>query len=243
MTSHPVSGTIKVLAFDVFGTVVDWRNGLARAAAEAFGAIGRTDIDAFRFADDWHHAAQPKMDECRQGVRPYTQLDTLHREVLTALLGDCGVRAADLPDGGERLATAWRRLDPWPDVLPALGRLREHLALVTLSNGNIALTMEMARFARLPWDAILGAEVAQVYKPLPGAYRNALDVLGIEPGELCMVAAHEGDLAAAQQLGISTAYVDRPTEFGETVPGSLAGKPWNFVCRDYVEFCDQLLLR
>ena len=240
MRNEAAPGAIKVLAFDVFGTVVDWRGGLARAATEAFGAIGRNDIDPFRFAEDWHHQSQPKMDECRQGARPYVQLDTIHREVLLTLLDGVGVGAADLPDAGERLAAAWRRLDPWPDVLPALARLRERHPLVTLSNGNIALTMEMARFARLPWDAILGAEVARVYKPLPDAYRNALDILRIDPPELCMVAAHEGDLVAAANLGITTAYIDRPTEFGDRSAVALAGKRWDFVCRDYADFCDQV---
>jgi len=208
-----VSTAIKALAFDVFGTVVDWRSGIARDAAAFFGEIGRADIDPHGFADAWRGLYQPAMEECRSGRRPFTPLDILNRETLDTLLDRYAVKGA-----GEvsiaRFALAWRRLDPWPDVVPGLTRLKARFPIVTLSNGNIALMLEMARRGGLPWDAILGAEVTRAYKPDPHSYLGTAEILGIAPAELCLVAAHHSDLAAARASGLATAYVDRPLEYG-----------------------------
>ena len=203
---------VKVLAFDIFGTVVDWRTSIAREAAATFGAVGRDDIDPAGFADAWRGLYQPAMEAVRSGKRPITRLDVLNRETLDLLLARHGVTLDE--DAAQDLAFAWRRLDPWPDAVAGLTRLKARWPIVTLSNGNIALTMAMARRAGLPWDAILGAEAVQAFKPMPEAYLRTADLLGIAPGELCLVAAHHSDLAAARACGLRTAYVDRPMEYG-----------------------------
>lgn len=223
---HP----IKVLAFDVFGTIVDWRRGVAREASEFFGTLGRTDVDPHAFADAWRGLYQPAMEECRSGRRAYVRLDVLNRETLETLLVRHDVEIAAI--GEDRLAgfaQSWRRLDPWPDVKSGLARLKTRYPLVTLSNGNVALMLEMSRRSALPWDAILGAEATQAYKPLPQAYLGTAEILGIGPSELCLVAAHHSDLAAARACGLATAYIVRPDEYGgRRAPDSDARQDWEF---------------
>lgn len=199
---------VKTFAFDVFGTVVDWRSSIAREVAPLVGAA----IDPGMFADQWRARYQPAMEACRSGKRPYTRLDVLNRETLDDLLAALGLDW-DEPTRAD-IALAWRRLDPWPDAVAGLARIKARFPIVTLSNGNIALTLEMARRAGLPWDAILGAEATGIYKPLPGAYLGTADILGIAPAELCLVAAHHSDLAAARAVGLKTAYIARPMEYG-----------------------------
>lgn len=207
--------TLRVLAFDVFGTVVDWRSGITRESADFLARIGRSDIDAAAFADEWRARYQPAMAAVRDAMRPFVILDILHREMLEAALTERGVESAALdPALLEDWTRAWHRLDPWPDAVEGLTRLRARSPVVTLSNGNIALMLEMARRGGLPWDAILGAEVTRAYKPAPEAYLATAAILAIAPSELCLVAAHHSDLAAARRAGLLTAYVDRPTERG-----------------------------
>lgn len=158
--------TLRVLAFDVFGTVVDWRSGITRESADFLARIGRSDIDAAAFADEWRARYQPAMAAVRDAMRPFVILDILHREMLEAALTERGVESAALdPALLEDWTRAWHRLDPWPDAVEGLTRLRARSPVVTLSNGNIALMLEMARRGGLPWDAILGAEVTRAYKP------------------------------------------------------------------------------
>jgi 2-haloacid dehalogenase len=207
--------TPRVLAFDVFGTVVDWRSGITRESADFLARIGRSDIDAAAFADEWRARYQPAMAAVRDAMRPFVILDILHREMLEAALTERGVESAALdPALLEDWTRAWHRLDPWPDAVEGLRRLRARSPVVTLSNGNIALMLELARRGRLPWDAILGAEVTRAYKPAPEAYLATAAILAIAPSELCLVAAHHSDLAAARRVGLLTAYVDRPMERG-----------------------------
>ncbi len=207
--------TLRVLAFDVFGTVVDWRSGITRESADFLARIGRSDIDAAAFADEWRARYQPAMAAVRDAMRPFVILDILHREMLEAALTERGVESAALdPALLEDWTRAWHRLDPWPDAVEGLTRLRARSPVVTLSNGNIALMLEMARRGGLPWDAILGAEVTRAYKPAPEAYLATAAILAIAPSELCLVAAHHSDLAAARRAGLLTAYVDRPMERG-----------------------------
>jgi 2-haloacid dehalogenase len=207
--------TPRVLAFDVFGTVVDWRSGITRESADFLARIGRSDIDAAAFADEWRARYQPAMAAVRDAMRPFVILDILHREMLEAALTERGVESAALdPALLEDWTRAWHRLDPWPDAVEGLRRLRARSPVVTLSNGNIALLLELARRGRLPWDAILGAEVTRAYKPAPEAYLATAAILAIAPSELCLVAAHHSDLAAARRVGLLTAYVDRPMERG-----------------------------
>lgn len=207
--------TLRVLAFDVFGTVVDWRSGITRESADFLARIGRSDIDAAAFADEWRARYQPAMAAVRDAMRPFVILDILHREMLEAALTERGVESAALdPALLEDWTRAWHRLDPWPDAVEGLTRLRARSPVVTLSNGNIALMLELARRGGLPWDAILGAEVTRAYKPAPEAYLATAAILAIAPSELCLVAAHHSDLAAARRAGLLTAYVDRPMERG-----------------------------
>ena len=207
--------TPRVLAFDVFGTVVDWRTGIARGSAPFLAAIGRDDIDPAGFADAWRARYQPAMAAVREGERPFVVLDVLHREMLEAALAAHGVDVAALdPAMLADWTRAWHRLDPWPESVEGLTRLKARFPIVTLSNGNVALMLAMARHGGLPWDAILGAEVTRAYKPAPEAYLATARILGIDPGELCLVAAHHSDLAAARASGLLTAYVDRPMERG-----------------------------
>lgn len=230
----------RALAFDVFGTVVDWRTSIAREAAEFFGALGREDIDPAGFADAWRALYQPAMEECRAGRRPFVRLDQLNRETLDTLLARHHVAGA-----GEaaiaHFAHAWRRLDPWPDAVEGLTRLKRRFPVVTLSNGNISLMLEMARRAGLPWDAILGAEVTGAYKPAPRAYLGTAEALGIAPEALCLVAAHHSDLAAARACGLATAYVDRPLEYGgRPAPDRHLRQQWDYAVDSFVELAEKL---
>ena len=206
----------KALTFDVFGTVVDWRTSVAREG-RAFGERHGIEADWERFADDWRGLYQPSMSRVRDGERPWAPLDDLHRESLCTLLGELGVA---IGDGGvsdaavDALNRAWHRLDPWPDVVEGLTRLKRRFVLATLSNGNVALLVNMAKRAGLPWDAVLGAEVARRYKPQPEAYLTTARLLGLAPEECMMVAAHNDDLRAAAALGFRTAFVGRPDEYG-----------------------------
>jgi len=175
----------KALAFDVFGTVVDWRGGIAREAAPLLDSLGRADITPEAFADGWRARYQPAMARVRSGERPFVILDALHRETLEDLLVSLEIDPAAV--GDERLddlTLAWHRLDPWPDAVAGLTQLKRRFPIVTLSNGNIALMLDMARRAALPWDAILGAEVSGHYKPDPEAYLASARALAIQPDEL-----------------------------------------------------------
>ncbi len=170
------------LAFDVFGTVVDWRTGVARESEEYLAAIGRGDIDASAFADAWRAGYQPSMATVRDGRRAFVVLDALHREMLEAVLRDHDVDPDALGEGTlAEWSRAWHRLDPWPDAVEGLARLRRRFPVVTLSNGNVALMLAMARRGGLVWDAILGAEVTRAYKPARDAYLRTAELLAIEP--------------------------------------------------------------
>jgi 2-haloacid dehalogenase len=230
---------VKALVFDVFGTVVDWRSGVARALKPFLVAHGRPEMDPFALADAWRKQYQPAMEEVRSGRREFTRLDVLHRENLEKVLKAAGIEAAsaDL----DALNLAWHALDPWPDVLLGLYRLKRKFFLAPLSNGNIRLLADMAKRAGLPWDAILGAEPARAYKPDPRAYLNTAEILDIQPHELCLVAAHNGDLRAARKAGLATAFIPRPTEHG---PGQtidlVAEDPWDWVATDFQDLAEKL---
>ncbi|PRY51927.1 2-haloacid dehalogenase [Geodermatophilus tzadiensis] len=200
---------VRALVFDVFGTVVDWRGGVAREAARLLGP----DVDAAAFADAWRARYVPSMQRVRSGERPWVVLDALHRESLPAALAEVGVDGVP-DDVADELVLAWHRLDPWPDVVAGLTRLRRSYLLAPLSNGGVRLSVDLARRGGLPWDAVLGAEVAGHYKPDPEVYDSAPRLLDLPPSAVCMVAAHGDDLTAARARGLRTAYVHRPGEFG-----------------------------
>jgi 2-haloacid dehalogenase len=230
---------VKALGFDVFGTVVDWRSSIIREG-EAFGRPRGLTVDWAAFADRWRAMYQPAMEDVRSGRRAWTKLDDLHRESLDKLVAEFGIKGVaggDLDD----LNRAWHRLDPWPDAVPGLTRLKRKYILATLSNGNVALMVNMARRAGLPWDAILGAEVTRHYKPQPACYLGTAAMLGLDPGECALVAAHNNDLAAALALGFKTVFVTRPTEYGPGQTKDLrAERDWDVVARDFVDLADRL---
>lgn len=205
----PPLDDVQVLAFDVFGTVVDWRGSIGREV-DALG-LG---VDGAAFADAWRGRYQPAMQAVRSGARPWAKLDVLHRENLDATLAEFGV--ADRLDEAARrhLNLAWHRLDPWPEVVAGLARLKSRFVVTPLSNGNVGLLTRMAKRAGLPWDCVLSAEVFRAYKPQPEAYLGVADTFDLAPAQVMMVAAHASDLRAAAQSGLRTAYVDRPLEFG-----------------------------
>jgi 2-haloacid dehalogenase len=230
---------VKALCFDVFGTVVDWRGSIAREAAAFFGERG-IERDWPAFADAWRARYQPAMEAVRSGVRAWVRLDDLHRENLLDVLAAFGIEG--LGDGDiDHLNHAWHRLDPWPDSVEGLRRLKQKYILATLSNGNVALMVDLARRAGLPWDAILGAEVVRHYKPQPEAYLKTADLLGLAPASCLMVAAHENDLEAAAACGLRTAYVHRPTEYDDAPDKPLpAADAFDIVVADFLELAARL---
>lgn len=230
---------VRALAFDVFGTVVDWRTSIINAC-QAFGAAHGVARDWAVFADDWRGLYQPSMQAIRSGQRRFVTLDVLHRENLDALLaiykiGDVSEAARD------DLCRAWHALAPWPDSVAGLSRLQRKYVLATLSNGNVALMVNLARHAGLAWDAILGAEVAQNYKPQAIVYERTAAMLGTRPEQCMMVAAHNNDLAAARRLGFRTAYVNRPTEHGRTQTTDLGPEQdWDIAVDSMLDLADIL---
>lgn len=202
---------IKALTFDVFGTTVDWCGGVVREAKAMMGA--RYQLDWVAFANHWRVQYQPAMEEVRSGRRPYVVMDQLHREMLDVTLEAFGVTDLTSADK-DYLALGWRRLPPWPDVVEGLTRLRQRFTVVALSNGNVAMVTEMAKRGGLPWDAILGADFVQTYKPMPQLYDSAPKLLMLKPSEIMMVACHPWDVDHAAGRGLRTAHVARPEEYG-----------------------------
>jgi 2-haloacid dehalogenase len=231
---------VRALTFDVFGTVVDWRSSITREGEALGRAKGFTHVDWAKFADAWRGLYQPAMNKVRNGERPWTKLDDLHRESLDRLLVDFALTGLDEVEI-DHLNRAWHRLDPWPDAVPGLTRLKRRFVLATLSNGNVALMVNMAKHAGLPWDAVLGAEIARHYKPQPEAYLTTAALLGLRPEQCMMVAAHNGDLVSASRCGLRTAFVSRPTEHGPTqTTGFRAEHAFDVVARDFVDLADKL---
>jgi 2-haloacid dehalogenase len=234
-----VAEQVKALLFDVFGTVVDWRGGVIRDVTAAAGRAG-VPVDAAQFADQWRGGYRPAMDLVRSGALPWTKLDDLHRRVLDSLAAESGL--AGLPAAElDWLNTCWHRLDPWPDSLPGLTRLRQRYVLATMSNGNVALLVNMARRAGLPWDVILSAELFRRYKPDPQTYLGAAELLSLDPAQLMLVAAHNDDLCAAADLGLATAFVPRPAEWGPDQQTNLTpARDYTVVATDLTDLATQL---
>ncbi len=236
------AGKPRVLAFDVFGTVVDWRSSIIAESASFLKRIGRHDLDPAAFTDSWRGRYLRVMMAYAASGRDFTTLDVLHREMLDQTLESKGIDPAALDDALLQDWTfAWRRLSPWPDTVEGLTRLKAGFPIVALSNGNIALMMEMARRGGLPWDAILGAEVTRAYKPDPRAYLGTAEILGLAPGDVCLVAAHHTDLAAARACGLKTAYIARPDEYGgRPAPDVDAAQDWDWSADSLTALAAQL---
>jgi 2-haloacid dehalogenase len=236
----PVKPQPKALVFDVFGTCVDWRSSIAREGEALGRRLGATGVDWLAFADAWRARYQPQMETVRNGQRPWTTLDVLHREALDTVLPAFGLDEVSEADRDD-LTRAWHRLDPWPDVVEGLTRLKSRYIIAPNSNGNIALLVNMAKRAGLPWDAILWAEIARAYKPWPEVYLRCAAALALEPAAVMMVAAHNSDLLAAAQCGLQTAFVPRPTEYGPGQTSDLFPEgDFDLVARDFVDLANQL---
>jgi 2-haloacid dehalogenase len=235
----PQLASVKALVFDVFGTVVDWRTSITREVAELAKRKGLT-VDAAKFADAWRAGYAPSMNRVRSGELPWTRLDDLHRMILDKILIDFGIVGLSEAETGA-LNRVWHRLLPWPDAVGGLTRLRTKFIIAPLSNGNIALMTNMARHAGLPWDCILGAELVRHYKPDRRVYESAADFLDLKPAEVMMVAAHLGDLRAAKEVGLRTAFVVRPLEFGPAGrPDLTADSLGDIAAKDFNDLADQL---
>ncbi len=231
---------VEALIFDVFGTVVDWRGGIAREAAALFRHRG-IDLDPHSFADAWRGEYDPAMARIRDGDRGYVALDILHRENLDTVLARFGLDSHFDEAAREAFTHAWEKLPPWPDSVPGLDRLKTQHMIAPCSNGSIALMTRLAKYGGLNWDAILGADIARDYKPRPAVYLASAAALGLSPNRVMMVAAHNGDLAAAREAGLKTAFLPRPTERG---PGQtqdlVAESDWDVVADDLIDLAAKL---
>ena len=224
---------VHALLFDVFGTVVDWRTSIIDDLSQ-FGAERGLEVDWAAFTDDWRGLYQPAMEEVRSGRRAWTVLDVLHRESLDKLLAKHAISGLDDADR-DHINKVWHRLKPWPDAVEGLERLKKRYIIGTLSNGNVGLLTRMAKYAGLPWDVVLGAETAHAYKPLPQAYLANAELINLKPGQVMLVAAHNGDLAAAAKAGLRTAFVTRPSEYGPHQKLDLkADGDWDVVVDSFV---------
>jgi 2-haloacid dehalogenase len=231
---------VKALTFDVFGTVVDWRSSIIREGAEWAKPKG-LQVDWAKFAQRWRAGYGPAMDKVRKGTLPWMKIDALHRLILDGVLKEFNITGLTEQEK-DHWNRVWHRLTPWPDAADGLMRLEKKYVLATLSNGNVSLLVDLARFGGLPWDAVLSAELFRHYKPDREVYLGAADLLGCTPAEVMMVAAHAGDLKAAQACGLRTAFVSRPFEYG---PAGKAESPpresIDVVAGDFLDLAAKLL--
>ena len=230
---------VQALAFDVFGTVVDYRSTIIHEGAALNERKGLS-IDWGRFADAWRGRYRPSMDRVMRGELPWTNLDALHRLALEEVLAEFGVQGFSEDERAE-LNLVWHRLQPWPDAVEGLTRLRTRFIVCTLSNGNVRLLVDMARHAGLPWDCIFSAELFRAYKPDPRTYRTTVELLGVRPEQVMMVAAHPDDLQAAQAQGLRAAFVPRPLEHGpDAQPEPDPDPAFDLIARDFRDLARQL---
>lgn len=230
--------TVRALAFDVFGTVVDWRSTIVREG-QALGRAKGLEVDWAAFADAWRDGYGPAMDQVRRGELEWRTIDQLHRMILDGLLADFGIRGLSETEK-DALNRVWHRLAPWPDAVSGLTRLKRRFVIATLSNGNVALLVNMAKRAGLPWDAVLSAELAGRYKPDREVYLKAASLLGLPPEEVMMVAAHKGDLRAAASAGLRTAFVPRPEERPNRKIDLSPEPTFDLNARDFLDLATQL---
>lgn len=233
--NQPLANNIGILAFDVFGTVVDWHQSIMREVRSM-----NLDVDPDRFALAWRAGYVPAMQKVMSGQLGWTLIDDLHRMILDDLLDT--FKVTHLSDEEKRhLNKAWHRLDAWPDTVAGLTRLKSRYTICTLSNGNIGLLANMAKRAALPWDCILSAEVFRKYKPDPATYLGVAQVFDVAPGEVMLVAAHQDDLAHARAAGLKTAYIERPLEYGLSQQKDVSANPDNtFHAKDLIQLAELL---
>ena len=233
-------GNVKLLVFDTFGTVVDWRSVIIEEGRQ-LNSAKRLTIDWAAFADEWRGAYGPSMNRVRTGDLPWTKLDVLHRMSLDALLTKHNVTSLTEAEKAS-FNRVWHRGRPWPDSVAGLTRLKRRFTIAPMSNGNLALLTNMAKHGGLPWDCILGAELVRHYKPDPETYLSAAQFFDLTPAEVMMVAAHPGDLEAAKKLGLRTAYVHRPDEYGKpsAAPQMPKAGTFDIIVRDFNELATTL---
>jgi 2-haloacid dehalogenase len=233
---------VRAVLFDTFGTVVDWRSGIS-SAVRAFAADRGLRFDPDEFADAWRAQYRPSMERVRSGERPFVSLDTLHSENLHIVLRSHGIEpSAFAPGELTSLAAAWHFLPPWPDSVEGIRQIKRDFIVGPLSNGNTALLVDMAKTAGLPWDVILGSDISRAYKPSPDAYSKPAALLGLDPGEVMLVAAHNGDLEAARRAGLATAFVARPAEYGPHQASDLrASDDWDLIATSITDLARQLV--
>jgi len=230
---------VRALTFDVFGTTVDWRSGVAQEARR-LGALSGVEGDWERLAGAWRALYMPSMDRVRRGELPWTNFDRLHRVSLDEVLREVGAEGFD-PAARDELTLAWERLPAWPDAAPGLGRLASRFTVATLSNGNRSQQTALVRFAKLPFQRLLSVEDFRHYKPDPEVYLGAASVLGLEPHQVMMVAAHKGDLRAAQAVGMRAAFVERALEKGPGGGADLLPDPLaDIQATDFMDLADRL---
>ncbi len=235
---------LKVIAFDVFGTVVDWHSGIAEQVERALPGV-----DGAAFALAWRAGYQPAMKAVMERIAAneagggggFTLLDELHLSMLEQVLRDFGLTDRLDTAAKRELSRAWHRLPAWPDAVAGLTRLKAKFTICTLSNGNIGLLTEMAKRAGLPWDCVLSAEVFKAYKPDPRTYLGVAGVFDATPGQVMLAAAHHDDLAAARACGLKTGYIERPHEFGRAKPKDVSPQTENTLhARDINQLADLL---
>jgi len=235
----PRFASVKALVFDTFGTVVDWRTSVAREIEAVAKRKGVT-VDGAKFADAWRAGYRPSMDRVRKGELPWTNLDKLHRIILDRILVEFKITGLSEAET-DSLNRAWHRLQPWPDAVAGLTRLKKKFIIAPCSNGNVSLMTDLAKHSGLPWDLILGAELAHHYKPDREVYQTAADLLDVKPAEVMMVAAHLGDLAAAKGVGLRTAFVTRPLEYGPNgKPDLKPDASVELAAKDFLDLAGQL---
>lgn len=229
---------VRALVFDVFGTVVDWRSTVIREG-EALGRAKGLHVDWAGFAEAWRDGYRPAIDRVRQGELPWKSMDELHRMNLEDVLERFGVEGLGESEK-EDFNRVWHRLDPWPDAVPGLTRLKAEFTVATLSNGNVGLLVNMAKRAGLPWDLVLSSELIGHYKPDREVYLKAAGLLGLSPGEVMMVAAHKYDLRAAADAGLRTAFVPRPQEWPNRRIDLSYEDSFDVNARDFLDLATQL---
>ena len=237
LVEAPIVG-LRALFFDVFGTLVDWRMSVAREAENVLSALGH-ELDWIAFADAWRGEYEPGMDAVRAGRIPFCKLDVLHRRNLERILPRFGLDNFS-DEVLDDLTLVWHRLDAWPEVPTALARLKQKFWLAPCSNGNISLMVDLARRNDLPWDAILGAEVAGDYKPKPRVYLAACDAFSLAPVQCMMVAAHSSDLAAAAACGLRTGHIARVNEYGPSTGEPAPTVKVDVAAKDLADLADKL---
>jgi 2-haloacid dehalogenase len=234
-----MTASVKALVFDTFGTLVDWRGSIVAEGAAWEKAHGLT-IDWAKFADRWRSGYPVYMQKVRSGELPWTNIDGLHRMILEEALREFGIEGLSETEKQD-WNSVWHRLQPWPDTVAGLTRLKRKYLIAPLSNGNVALLTNMAKRAGIPWDAILGAELVRHYKPDKEVYLSAAEFLGVANDEVMMVAAHRGDLDAARRYGLRTGFIHRPKEYGGVRRADTAQPgDYDVVAADCLDLAQQL---